>query len=110
MGNNINIHPSSVIEQPVEIFDDVKIDAFSLIGVPPSKALPDKPKNEITTIRKNVSIGRYVTICNGSNLKENVTIDDYCRVGQNTVIGENSFILYGCQIFHQVKIGNFIKN
>ena len=105
MGNNINIHPSSVIEQPVEICDDVKVDAFSLIGVPPSKALPGNPSKEITKFRKNVSIGRYVTICNGANLKENVTIDDYCRVGQNTVIGENSFVLYGGQIFHQVKIG-----
>lgn len=106
MKDSAKFHPTAFVEEGTIINDEALIDAFSCIGVSPSYAIPCKPPRGPAIIETGANIGRHVTICEGAQIGTRAKIDDYCRIGQNSIIGNECIILYGAQIFHKVEIGS----
>jgi acetyltransferase-like isoleucine patch superfamily enzyme len=58
-----------------------------------------------TYIGNDVEIGAFCVVSRGVRIEAGVMIDHYCRVGPGSTIGRNTRILYGAQVFDNVKVG-----
>lgn len=58
-----------------------------------------------TYIGDGVRIGAFCVIEHGVHIEDNVEIDHYCRIACGARIGAKTRILYGAQVFEDVKIG-----
>lgn len=92
----MTISSRAQIGRAVDVAENVRIDAFSVIG---SETGP------ITRIQSGVVIGSFCMIEAGVVLGLGVQIDPYCRVCSGTSVGDDSRILYGAQVFEDVRIG-----
>lgn len=52
-----------------------------------------------------MTIKHHCTSYKSACLGDDVFVDDYCRVGSETIIGNASRIVYGAQIYDEVSIG-----
>ena len=59
----------------------------------------------VTRIGNQVQIGAFCVIHIGAIIEDQAEVDHYCRVGSGSVIGQKTKLLYGVQIFDEVKIG-----
>lgn len=84
--NNIEIHPTAIIEPSAILDEGVKIGAYSIIG-------------------SNVKIGKN-TIIYPHVIIENSTIGEYCEIFYGAVIGSNSQDLKSTSDISYVKIGD----
>jgi UDP-3-O-[3-hydroxymyristoyl] glucosamine N-acyltransferase len=58
-----------------------------------------------TSIRDDVYIGAFTSICEGTIIGKNVKIHPNCYIGENVTIGENTIIFPNVSIYHDCKIG-----
>ena len=86
------IHPD------VAFGDDGHVGFSSCVGYGP-------PGEVVTYIGNRVRVGAFCVIDHGVHIESDVEIDHYCRVAQGTRIGPKTKILYGAQVFENVKIG-----
>jgi len=63
------------------------------------------PADEETYIGDGVRIGAFCIIELGAHIEDNVEIDHYCRIACGSRIGAKTRILYGAQVFNDVKVG-----
>lgn len=94
-----------------------------IIGYPKEKLIEElqKGNNKFTNFNidniksKDTLIGDYcriasnVVIYAGASIGNNVSIDDFCRIGFDSKIGNNTLVLYGAKICDRVCIGNNCK-
>lgn len=129
IGENCEIHPTSIIEDGVSVGNFVKIGAFSIIhagttigdncticshsiiGSNGFQALQDKnghsynvPHAGGVTIGQNCYIGEFVNVAKSLfsgnvEIGNNVLIDAHCQIAHNCKIGDNSRIAAGCILF-----------
>jgi len=96
-----------VVKDNVEVGPDVTIGTFSRVGVPfrlvDGDELDSRPK---TKLRQGTEIRSYVTLCKGTEVGANTTIDDYCKVEQDVNIGRECFVIYRSQICNDAKVGD----
>jgi UDP-3-O-[3-hydroxymyristoyl] glucosamine N-acyltransferase len=59
-----------------------------------------------TTIGDEVQIGCHCVLEEGARLGDRVSLDHYVRVGANTSVGPDSYLLYGTRIHRHVTIGS----
>jgi acetyltransferase-like isoleucine patch superfamily enzyme len=86
------IHPSIVFGGTAHI------GFSSCIGYGPLGDIP-------THIGDGIRVGAFCVIEHGVHIDADVEIDHYCRIAQGTYIGTKTKILYGAQVFDNVKIG-----
>lgn len=118
IGNNCDIHPTSIIEDGVEVGNNVIIGAFSIIH---SKSII----GDNTIIGSHCAIGSNgfqalknrdgkaynVRHIGGVEIGRNCYIAEFVNISRglfdtNVVIGDNVLIDVGCHIAHNCKIGN----
>lgn len=92
VGTNIWIHDN------VTFGDAVSIGHCSCIGY-------GNVQGQTTAIGHNVRIGAFCVINLGATIYDNVEIDHYCRINSGSTIGADSKILYGVQVFDNVRVG-----
>lgn len=105
--------PGAKIGTGVVLYYEVEIDAgasigdYTVIGVPAIEDLNESDTDLSTTrIGSGTRIGAHCVIHNGARLGTNVWVHDYCTIGTESNIGNDSRILYGAQIYHDVTIGS----
>lgn len=59
----------------------------------------------IVQIGRDCLIGHHCTLARSVVMRDGVMVDDYCKIGAGTEIGERSRILYGCRIYEDVRVG-----
>lgn len=122
------IDPRAIVDPKAEIEDDVEIGAFSIIegGVYISSGTRIGP---YVNIRKGTKVGRncvieahcvigappqhfaykgeesFVEIGDNVVLREGVTVHKATGLGEKTVIGDNCYLMVGCHVAHNCKIG-----
>ncbi len=122
------IDPRAIVDPKAEIEDDVEIGPFSVIegGVYISSGTKVGPYVNIregTRIGKNCIIEAhcvigappqhfayrgersFVEIGNNVVLREGVTIHKATGEGEKTIIGDNCYLMVGCHVAHNCKIG-----
>jgi acetyltransferase-like isoleucine patch superfamily enzyme len=100
MGNVKNISSSAIIYSSRIIMDhSVQVGEYSILG---KKGIASKGK---TIIEKGCIIGAHAIIYQGVILKKNIQVEDFCRIGEDTIIGKNCRIVYGAKIYGDVEIG-----
>lgn len=103
MGRKIKISPSAIIySSSAKIKASAEIGEFSIIG----KKTTYLKGNQPAVVKENCIIGAHVTIYEGAAIKRDTQIEDYCRIGEKTVIGSNCRLIYGAKIYGYVTIGN----
>jgi len=60
---------------------------------------------KVTTIDEGTEILPFTMICQGAQIGADVGIDEYSRIGCNTLIGDGSRVVYGASIHDNVVIG-----
>lgn len=83
------------------IDDDVVIGDFSVIG-----KIAVVKKHAPTQIKVNCIIGSHVIIYEATTIETQTQIEDFCRIGEETFIGQNCRVIYGAKIYGNVTIGN----
>ena len=128
---SINIHPTALVSHDAEIDDGVVIGPYCVIDSNVKIGAGTKLK-AFVTIHSYVSIGKncdiyeytaiggepqdhgykgeisYVKIGDNNLIRENVTVSRATGEGNETVIGNNCFIMEGVHFAHNVHIGNFV--
>ncbi|MFR3043072.1 MAG: hypothetical protein ACLTMV_07005 [Thomasclavelia spiroformis] len=94
--------------------ENVTIGDFSVIGYPKELKIIENPHfQEIsindTRIGNNCKIRSHVAINEGTELRNNIYIDEFCRIGFDCSIDCNTRILYRAFICDRVKIGSNCK-
>lgn len=128
---SVNIHPSAVVSPKAEISDGVTIGPFCMIA---DKVKIGAGTNLVAyvSIHDYVSIGgnckiceytaiggdpqdhgyhgevSYVRIGNNNLIRENVTINRATGEGNETVVGDDCFIMDGVHLAHNTRLGNFV--
>ncbi|MCG3257601.1 MAG: hypothetical protein KAU62_15965 [Candidatus Heimdallarchaeota archaeon] len=116
IGNNVTIHPFSVIYRDTEIGDNSIIHANCVIGgigfgfVKSDETWLQFPQIGSVKIGENVEIGASTIIDKGALdqtvIQDGTKIDKFVTVGHGTQIGKNCIITAGVIISGSVKIGN----
>lgn len=128
---SIKIHPSAIVSPKAEISDGVEIGPFCVIEDKVSIGEGTKLK-AFVSVHNYVSIGKncdifeytaiggdpqdhgykgeisYVKIGDNNLIRENVTISRATGEGNETVIGNDCFIMEGVHFAHNVKVGDFV--
>jgi acetyltransferase-like isoleucine patch superfamily enzyme len=65
---------------------------------------PDEDEDKLV-IMDDVKIGAFCVVSMGSRLERNVELEHYCRIDSESIIGENSKLLYGARVHWKVQIG-----
>ena len=126
-----NIHPTALISPKAELGEGVKIGPYCVIDSEVSIGAGTELK-AFVTIHDYVSIGSHCKICEytaiggepqdhgfkgeisyvkiGDNnlIRENVTINRATGEGNETVVGDNCFIMDSVHFAHNVHVGNFV--
>ena len=63
-----------------------------------------KTQHRKTHIGKRCLIGSHVVIYQGSKIEDGTLIEDFCRIGESVIVGEDCRILYGARIYEDTKI------
>lgn len=124
----VKIDPKAIVDPKAELEDEVEIGPYAIVegGVYISSGTKVGP---YVNIRKGVRIGKgciieahctigappqhfayrgeesFVEIGNNVVLREGVTVHKATGEGERTVIGDNCYIMVGCHIAHNCKIG-----
>ena len=125
------IHPTAIIAPGAEIDDGVEIGPYCIIDGKVKIGSGTKLK-AFVTVHDYVSIGKncefyefdaiggdpqdhgykgevsYVKIGDDNLFRENVTVSRATDEGNETVVGNNCFIMEGVHFAHNVKVGNFV--
>ena len=127
----VKIHPSAIVSPKAELGDGVTIGPFCVIE-PQVKIGSGTELKAFVSIHDYVSIGENCTICEytaiggepqdhgfkgeksfvkiGSNnlIRENVTINRATGEGNETIVGDNCFIMDGVHFAHNVHVGDYV--
>ena len=112
IGNNVIIHPHVVIESGVVIKDNTEIFPGAYLGKEPKGAsvLARKPKfTQQLLIGKNCSIGPNAVIYYDVVIGNNCLVGDNASIREKTIVGEKCIIGRSVMINYNVKIGNNTK-
>jgi len=113
LGSNCHLGYNVVIRKGTTIGDNVRIDDNTVIGKYPMRAklsIFKKEKNlPPTRIGNNCLIGANTVIYIGSNIFNNVLIADLASIRENTTIGEYTIVGRGVTVENFVKIGERCK-
>lgn len=128
---SINIHPTAIVSPEAQLGENVKIGPYCIIDSKVSIGAGTELR-AFVTIRDYVSIGSnckiyeytaiggepqdhgfggevsYVKIGNNNLIRENVTINRATGEGNETVVGDNCFIMDSVHFAHNVHVGNFV--
>lgn len=128
---SVNIHPTAIVSPEAELDDNVKIGPFCIIA-PKVKIGSGTELVAYVSIHDYVTIGENCKICEytaiggepqdhgfngevsyvriGSNnlIRENVTINRATGEGNETVVGDNCFIMDGVHFAHNVRVGSYV--
>ncbi len=99
VGHSIYVDPSC------RFGERCRVGHCSLVGYPIEERAGIEPLGPLC-VGACTEIGAYCILEKGAVIGERVTIDHYVRVGGNTVIGDDSYILYGARIHRNVQIGS----
>src|SRR5260221_8811762 len=91
-GSGIYVH------EKVKLGKNVTIGHCSCLGY-------GDPNDGEIIIGDNVSFGAFCVIHFGAKISEGVSIDHYCKIGIDTMIGTNTRILYGKHVYDEAVIG-----
>jgi len=86
------------VNEHVKIGKNVSIGHCSSIGI------GDPDDGEII-IEDNVTIGAFCVVHFGAKIRKGVFIDDYCKIGINTTVGEKTRVLYGKHLYDEAIVG-----
>lgn len=113
------IHPTAMLAPGTRICDDVRVEAYCVIGFScrsPRAALPpDHPaaidpasvgESALTHIGAGAYVGPGSVIGPGTNIGRRCVIEANTYIGEGVTIGDDCFIRYGCRIYDDVSIGN----
>ena len=113
IGDNCQLGYNVVIRKGTTIGDNVRIDNNTVIGKYPMRAslsIFKEEKNLLPTrIGENCLIGANTVIYIGSNIFNNVLVADLASIRENTTIGEYTIIGRGVTVENYVKIGKRCK-
>lgn len=128
---SVNIHPTAIVSKEAEIEDGVKIGPYCLVSSK-TKIGAGTELVAYVSIHDYVSIGKNCKICEytaiggdpqdhgykgeisfvriGDNnlIRENVTINRATGEGNETVVGNDCFIMDGVHFAHNVHVGDFV--
>lgn len=131
MRADINIHPTAIVSKEAELSEGVSIGPFCVVGSRVKIGSGTK-LGAYVSIHDYVEIGENCKICeytaiggepqdhgykgeeswvkigNNNLIRENVTINRATGEGNETVVGNDCFIMDGVHLAHNVKIGNFV--
>lgn len=109
---NSKDYPGVTFGQNVVLYGKVKIGRgsqigdFSILGMPSADHVSEKLKLGETRIGRNVFIGPHCVINNGAQIGSRVRVEEYCKVGWKTKVGNGSQIIYGAHLHYRVRIGS----
>jgi UDP-3-O-[3-hydroxymyristoyl] glucosamine N-acyltransferase len=92
------------IDPDVRIGRDCIIAHGSYLGFPVDARARITPTTP-TTLGDGVAVGCYCIVEDGAHLGDRVSLDHYVRVGANTTVGPDTYLLYGARIHRNVTIG-----
>ena len=128
---SVNIHPTAIVSPEAEIDDGVNIGPFCIIA-PKVRIGAGTELVAYVSIHDYVTIGSncriceytaiggdpqdhgfkgevsYVRIGNNNLIRENVTINRATGEGNETVVGNDCFIMDGVHFAHNVHVGNYV--
>jgi serine acetyltransferase len=94
-----------VYVDPTVVFGrDCVVAHGSYLGYPIDQRAGVTPTNP-TIVGEGVQIGCHCIIEAGTQLADYVSLDHYVRVGANTTVGRDTYLLYGTRIHRHVTIG-----
>ena len=128
---SVNIHPTAIVSSKAELGDGVTVGPFCLIADnvkigAGTKLLGYVSIHDYVTIGENCKIHEYtaiggepqdhgfkgeisyVRIGNNNLFRENVTVNRATGEGNETVIGNDCFIMDGVHFAHNVHVGDFV--
>lgn len=128
---SVNVHPSAIVSKKAEISDGVTIGPFCVISDnvkigSGTELLPFVSIHDYVTIGENCRICEYtaiggepqdhgfkgeisyVRIGNNNLIRENVTINRATGEGNETVVGNDCFIMDGVHLAHNTRLGDFV--
>lgn len=94
------IHSSAEVYDGVKLADQVTVEEFSVLG----KDQQDE-SSKTTIVQKGSCVGTHATVYAGSTIQSDVVIDDYSRIGYDSLIGSKSRIIYGSHVYSRVNVG-----
>lgn len=113
LGENVYIGQFCLVEGDVEIGDGTSLKAYVSIhdgvvigsncSIAEYSAIGGDPQDHGYKGEKS-----YVKIGNNNIIRENVTVSRATGEGNETVIGNDCFIMEGVHFAHNVKVGNFV--
>ncbi len=128
---SVNIHPTAIVSPKVELGEDVNIGPFCIIE--DKVSIGDRTNlYAYVKVHDYVSIGSdcrifeytaiggepqdhgykgevsYVRIGNNNLIRENVTVNRATGEGNETIIGDDCFIMDGVHFAHNVHVGNCV--
>jgi len=98
-GDGVRIYGNAVIGKGTYVGD------YSVIGTPSMDDKDDKEMVGEVKIGRNVYIGPFATVHSWARLADNVSIDERCAIGSESIVGRKSRLVYGAQVHWKVKIG-----
>ena len=128
---SVHIHPSAIVSPEAELGDNVTIGPFCIVA-PKAKIGAGTTLLAYVSIHDYVTIGEnckiceytaiggepqdhgykgevsYVRIGNNNLIRENVTINRATGEGNETVVGNDCFIMDGVHFAHNVHVGDFV--
>jgi UDP-3-O-[3-hydroxymyristoyl] glucosamine N-acyltransferase len=95
----------SIVDPVIKIGDGARIGPYSIIGYPPDDRSGVVPTLD-SVIGDQTRIESFCVVELGVSIGRAVTIDHYVRVGANTKVGDNTYLLYGTRVHRNVIIGS----
>lgn len=101
------IHSTCITYGEIAIGEDTYIGPYCLLGVPSSicEELPKINHERSVSIGAHSRLESHVIVAKGSFLEQRVWCDHNTYIGADTVIGEETQVLYGAKIYDRVNIG-----
>ena len=92
----------AIIDRKCDIGKGVVIGEYCVIG----KKVAYLKKRLRIKIKNDCRIGSHVVIYEGVTLGKDTQVEDFCRIGENTNVGNKCRIIYGAKIYGHIQIGD----
>jgi len=102
-----SIHPTAVVLPYVVLAEDVRIEAFAIIGRP-YRTIVGQPQDlhSETKVGRCCQIGSFVVIGIGTRIGDDCIVEDGCQVETDVVVGNKSHLLYSARVCNESRIGD----